>query len=107
MIKRIGLLMVAAILAATMMVATAPLAFAAPQCPGGGTAVKGEEPGTFVCPEAEEQKNPKKTEIQEETFKGAPPADKSQGEEETQCVMETGGGTKVKEGPCPGGQEPN
>jgi len=104
-IKRISLLMVTALVAAMMLVATAVPAFAAPQCPGGTTAQKGPK-GTFTCVENEPQKNPKKTEQQTETFKGSPNANKSQGEQETSCTMQTGQGPKTKEGPCPGGQEP-
>ena len=102
MIKRIGLLIVAALIAAMMMVATAAPAFAAPRCPDGETqATKGPQ-GTFVCQEEETQKNPKKTEIQQETFKGAPQEQKDPTVSEEQCRQ----GDKVKEGPCPPGQEP-
>jgi hypothetical protein len=105
-IKRSSLLVTAALLVATMaMAGLAGPAFAAPTCPNGEPATFGPK-GTKICAEEEEQKNPKKTEIQQETFKGAPPADKSEGVQETSCVMETGQGEKVKEGPCPGGQEP-
>ena len=44
MIKRISLLMVAALMAAMMMVATAAPAFANPP----GTTGKGDDPGTFT-----------------------------------------------------------
>ena len=105
MIKRISLLIVAALVATTMVVVAATPLFALPQCPEGTTAQKGPK-GTFTCVENEPQKNTKKTEQQTETFKGSPNANKSQGEQETSCTMQTGSGTKTKEGPCPGGQEP-
>jgi hypothetical protein len=96
------MLVAAALLALAL---SAPTAFAAPTCPNGEPATFGDQ-GTKTCSETETQKNPKKTETQTETFKGAPPADKSEGVVETSCTQETGQGTKTKEGPCPGGQEP-
>ena len=56
-IKRIGLLLVAALMAAMMMVATAAPAFAAPGCPEGFTSVKDPD-GGWTCKAAGDP-NPK------------------------------------------------
>ena len=84
MIKRIGLLMVAALMAVMMMTATAVPAFADP-LPEGCF----KDRGTVVCPSV--AKNDKFTGNQVTTKKGSL---QSSHEEETACV----------ETPCPPGQ---
>jgi hypothetical protein len=76
-IKRISLLVAVALVAALMLAVTSGVSSAAPKCGPNQTAVK-TGPGTFQCV-SEGSPNEKFT--CEETFHGAPSANKSEGEE--------------------------
>src|SRR5829696_1453217 len=100
-IKRITLLITAALLVATMAVATAGTASAAPKCPNGTTSEPTGEPGQFECVTVEQsKKNPKFAQEETITSTGAPNANKEgKLQETTEDCAESNPGNS-----CPGGQ---
>ena len=107
MIKRIGLLMLAALMAAMMMSATAVPAFAASKCPDGSDAINIQ--GTKSCPSTDTG-GPGKSDngkdftedtdlTQKGSFKSSHPP-----KEETTCTKPGGGSS---DGSCPDDQVNN
>jgi hypothetical protein len=100
--KRITMLITAALLVATMAVATAGTASAAPKCPNGTTSEPTGEPGQFECVTIEQsKKNPKFAKEETTTSTGAPNANKEGTDRQTtteDCAESNPGNS------CPGGQ---
>ena len=98
MIKRVGLLIVVAIMAVSLMANTAVPVFAAPPLPEGCT----KERGTIVCEQEEEGKNPK---FEQETTTSKKGSFQSSHEPvvEERCTQDKQG-VEVERKNCPEGQ---